>query len=438
MVEFKIVHDPVHGSMRVDGVFLKLLNTLEIARLRGIKQLGLAFLVFPGANHTRLEHSLGTSYIAKEICKSLRMDEVDTTIISVSAMLHDLGHGPFSHVVEHVVYETTGMDHMDITIKIIKGEYDPITKDTRELLSHVPRVCDVLEKHGLDPKMVADLVVERGAEIIRVDEKLPVQEGQAYFISDRNYMKQIIHGTVDADQIDFLLRDAYYTGVAHGIIDLPRILKTIVLHHNDIVIDKSGVPAIEGLLVARTLMYTSVYYHKTTRIAEQMLARAIESVKDRLHGLERMNDAELITALYKGGGFGKEMIVRIMYRQLYKKAFMMFADEVNDDNREVLMELSEYGPRLEMERELAEKLHIPEGRIIIDVPSRSVILSEPRLKKTDFKVLDGSGGISTLNRYSPIARALQLRKVPDWAMIVSADPKYIDIVRNKATRYIFS
>lgn len=438
MAEHKIIQDPVHGSIKVDDIILPLMGTLEFERLRHIKQLGLASLVFPGANHTRMSHSLGTSHIARGIARAIGLDEYEQRLLGAAGLLHDLGHGPFSHVTEFVLHLATGMDHMDITKKIILGDLDPVVEGEREQLPVMERIPDILDRFEIDPKEVAALIDEKEPAPDMGQDTLPVENGQGFFKTDKSYLKQIIHGTVDADQIDYLLRDSYYTGVAYGIIDLDRIMKTVVRHHNEILIEKSGISAIEGLLVARTLMYTSVYFHKTTRIAEQMLARAVELAADKLTDLPFMTDFDLMRRLYEIGGIQRNIITRIKYRQIYKPAFMLYSNDMTDEIRERLLELSEHSNKREAEQFMCQRLGLDDGSVIIDVPNKELLLSEPRINKTAIKILDRSGKVSTLNSTSPLARAIQLRQVPDWVISISVPAGKRNEARNIAKRIIFS
>ena len=119
MASQKIVHDPVHGSIRVSGLIMRLLDSAEVQRLAHIKQLGLANLVFPGANHTRLEHSLGACHIADRLAGELELDEGDRTRLTAAAILHDVGHGPFSHTLEAAVLTELGFDHVEHSLSLI-------------------------------------------------------------------------------------------------------------------------------------------------------------------------------------------------------------------------------------------------------------------------------------------------------------------------------
>ena len=120
----KTINDAIHGQFRIDGVREELLKTPEMNKLSHIKQLGLAHLVFPGAHHTRFEHSLGVSHVSSMMAESLGLDRYETDTVSVAALLHDVGHGPYSHTLEHILHERGGLDHMSITEGIIVGDYD--------------------------------------------------------------------------------------------------------------------------------------------------------------------------------------------------------------------------------------------------------------------------------------------------------------------------
>ena len=252
-MEYKIIHDSIHGSIKFEGIALELLETPEMQRLSGIKQLGLGYLVFPGANHTRLEHSIGVSYVAGKMGMALGLSSEEITLLKVAGMLHDIGHSPFSHTLEYLLYEKTGMDHMEITAKIIEGKMDIVDGELEE----GKRVYEILDDYSIPKNTLERMIL---GEVERRTDILSIHKNQAYFGDEKNYLVNIISGSLDADQIDYLLRDSHYTGVAHGAIDFPRILNTIKIKNGELMIDKKGVPALEGMLVARALMYSAVYF----------------------------------------------------------------------------------------------------------------------------------------------------------------------------------
>lgn len=397
MEGIKFIRDSLYGNIEVDGIFLELMETPEIQRLHGIKQLGLTYLVYPGANHTRLEHSLGTSYIARKMAKALGIDAMQA---GVAALLHDIGHGPFSHTLEYLMHERIGKDHMDITREMILG---------KTLLSdceYETTIKEILSKYGMDARKIADAIAGKGE------------------------ISKIIHGTLDADQIDYLMRDAYYTGVAYGVIDSDRIIQTMKLYNKDIVFERKGVTALESMLVARSLMYSSVYLHKTVRIAELMLVKAVERALSFDFSL--MNDAELIENLKRMGGYQEDIITRIKYRRLFKKVIAKSFSQLNERERE---QISQIDSR-EIEEKISKKIG-KEGYVIVDIPGKDILLSEPRLKKMDIKILDGKR-IKKLSEITPIANALQLRGITEWALMVCSPEKYRDEVKKYAEKLLFA
>ncbi|MCK5548707.1 MAG: HD domain-containing protein [Thermoplasmata archaeon] len=414
---YKIINDAVYGTIRIEGVILELMETLELQRLNAIRQLGLTYLVFPGANHSRIEHSLGAYHTAHRIAKTIGLEDKDRDIVCCAALLHDVGHGPFSHTLEVVINEILGVDHMEFTERIIMGEDDNVSGDERKEFSELKRIPDVLEAHGISPKDVASLI--RGRE---------------------SHLGDMVHGAMDVDQLDYLIRDSHYTGVAHGIIDIDRLIETTAVFKDQLVVDRKGLAAIEGLLVARALMYSSVYFHKTVRIAEMMMARAVEASvkasKDEISDLRKMVDAELMGWLLGKGSYQRTMALKIKYRKLFKKILELGEDELDDGKREKMKLLANSGERHELEKEICKAAKIPEGAVIVDLPLVELSISEPRLEKTDIRILDNDK-ISTFESLSPLGNALKTRKTSDWVLMVSVDQKYDENVKKVLKDVLF-
>ena len=257
MADLKTITDTIHGTIRLDPLTLDLLETLELQRLNSIRQLGLTYLVFPGANHSRVEHCLGVGHVAGEMARALGLPEEDRKLVQAAGLLHDVGHGPFSHTLEHVLSRELAVDHMHLTQRIITGHDDNVSPEDRHAFPDVKRIHEVLEAHRVDPAAVAALIrgpSEKGASLL-----VPGSRKES-----KRYLAQIIHSPMDADQIDYLMRDAHYTGATHGTIDFSRLLQTLRTHRGELALDRKGLPALEGMLVARGLMYSSVYFHKTS------------------------------------------------------------------------------------------------------------------------------------------------------------------------------
>ncbi|MGB9635740.1 MAG: HD domain-containing protein [Thermoplasmata archaeon] len=429
MSAWKTVQDCVHRSIKLDGVRKELLELPELQRLANIKQLGLAYLVFPGANHTRLEHSLGTSYVAERIGSAIGLDPEESRLVSVAAMLHDVGHGPFSHTLESVLFRRKGMEHMDITKGIITGKYDIVGSAVRKELGETRSVPEVLEKYGIKPEKVAELVKET-ISVYNWERMMYHEEGT-------KYLNSLIHGPFDADQVDYLLRDSYYTGVAHGTIDFDRLLNTIQIENGELCIHKKGLSAIEGMLVARGLMYSSVYFHKTVRIAETMLARTVENCKDIEEDVQNFVDAELMEYLMRKNERTRKTMLAIRFRKLFKKVYAKNANELSPDQKEALYKISKNADRRhETEERIARMAGIPDGEIIIDIPIPELLLSEPRIDKTEVKIV-WDGGSAMLSKLSPLAEALRIRNVVDWVVMVSCNPKYRIDVEKVVERGLF-
>ena len=413
--EMKVIHDAVHGSIKVDDPFLRLLSAPEVQRLAGIRQLGLGFLVFPGANHTRLEHSLGTYHIAGLMADSIGLNADERKEVMAAALLHDIGHGPFSHTLEVAFKSRKGADHMDITKDMITG---------RKSLSaggESPSIPGALEDMGLDPESVA-------AHVKRSE--------SGEWIWDRkdngDILSSIISGPMDADQIDYLMRDAHYTGVAHGTIDLDRFLETVMAKDGMLVIERGGVPAVEGMLVARALMYSSVYFHRTVRIAEMMLNRAVEELETPVSEIQMMNDCELMQLLAASGGFPASVALRITYRRLYKKALTVELASMNDEDRRAVSEWS--GRHRELERAIAHRAGVDEKEVLVDIPGKDILISEPRMNETEVFVWDG-GKKATISKYSTLPGALRRRNVHRWGILVATPEEHRERVE-KAARYV--
>ena len=238
--ETKVLRDPIHGYVHVNyDVVWKCINSAWFQRLRRIRQLGGSYMVYHTADHTRFAHSLGVYEIVRrmvsevpDIAEALTEDEKVTVMLA--GLLHDIGHGPYSHAFEQI----GGMSHEEYTCRIIE-ENTEITKILEEA------------KEGL-AKEVAD--------VIRHESKNPL-------------LTQLVSAQLDADRMDYLLRDAYFTGTKYGEFDLERILRTLRVSDHLIVVKESGVYAVENYIMARYHMYWQVYYHPVARSFENLLLK---------------------------------------------------------------------------------------------------------------------------------------------------------------------
>jgi len=437
----RVINDTIHGSFSIDGVKEDLLSTPEFNKLSHIKQLGLAHLVFPGAHHTRFEHSLGVSHLAGRMADSLSLSEKESTIVEVAAMLHDVGHGPYSHTLEHILHERGGADHMHITEGIITGDYEILSDEERSLFPERRTVPEILESYGIDPKEVSSLI--HGPDAGGKERNLfHWGEGAEAFHSQDHTMGHLVHGPVDCDQMDYLLRDAHFTGVRHGIIDHHRLIHCMERHSGDIAISEGGLSALEGMMTARALMYSAVYFHKVTRITEVMLSRAVERSEENLPEavqMQRMVDAEVWHALDSAGPFAKDMIKRLKYRQLMKNCLTRRMDELTPVQIDRLVHLATNSDdRIQVEDEIARRSGLDPGYVCIDVPSIKLLLSEPRMAAVDVRIIGKDGRTRWFREHTPVADALRKRQVSQNAMSVITLKGYEEAVANIAERIIYS
>jgi len=399
MENVKHIRDSLYGNIKCEGVFLDLIGTPEFQRLLGIKQLGYTYLVYPGATHTRFEHSLGVCHVANKICEALN---IENEIAGITALLHDIGHCPFSHTLEYLLHQKTKKNHVELTMEMIGGKR--VLHDCEDDLT----IKEILTKHGIDAHEIIDTLLGK-----------------------KGYISEILHGSLDADQIDYLMRDAYYTGVAYGVIDVDRIIQTMKVYDENIVFERKGISSLESMLVARALMYSSVYLHKTVRIAELMLIKAVECAPP--FDFSQMIDCELIEELKKMGKYQKDIIGRLKYRNLFKKAFSRELNELTETERKSIISMESLK---EKEDEIAEKAGLDRGYVIVDVPDKEILLSEPRIKKVDIKILEDNR-LKSLSDYTPLANALETRGVTEWTVMICCPEKYKYDVAKNAEKVLF-
>ena len=241
MLSRKIINDPVYGFITIDDeLILKIIAHPYYQRLRRIHQMAMALLVYPGAVHTRLHHSLGAYHLMRNALHELKNKGVEITqaeeqAAKIAILLHDIGHGPFSHALENVLLE--GMHHETISLLLMK-------ELNKQLDGQLQMALDIFTNEY--PK---------------------------------KFLHQLISGQLDVDRMDYLTRDSFFSGVSEGVIGYDRILKMLTVHHGELMVEEKGIYSIEKFLVSRRLMYWQVYLHKTVICAEQMLVRIIKRAK---------------------------------------------------------------------------------------------------------------------------------------------------------------
>lgn len=357
----KVIRDPIHGYIEIDDLAIAIIDTVEMQRLRRIRQLGFSYLVYPGANHTRFEHSLGVYHLMNVLLDRLKVEKEEEKELLVASLIHDVGHGPYSHVMEQLIKKFTGKSHEDIA--------DIVFKQNAE--SSAKTIAEVLEEHPLDRRKIAGYI-----------------KGEKVGDSDERDFSRILNGEIDVDKMDYLVRDSYYTGVAYGVVDNIRLIQGLDFFDGSLVITEKGILPAEYLLFSRFLMYPTVYYHHTSRIAQLMFSKAVEhfiesSEEDSRQyalALRKMDDSELNIALRNAKGYSEEMMNRINERRLFKRAVYTGINELDES---VAAELSDGKRRKEIEEEISKRAGVDEKYILLDFQREK----EAELKESAAKVV---------------------------------------------------
>ena len=360
------IRDSVHDYITLCPVAADLVDTPAVQRLRHIKQLSTVRLVFPSANHTRFEHSLGVYHLARTVLDHLSVDDDTAAHVRAAALLHDIGHGPYGHQTEDIIRRQTGRDHDDIAWLVT----DPDR-----------RVCQVLERHGLDPARIASLVAGEGR------------------------LGPLVSGELDVDRMDYLVRDAHHTGVPYGTIDHGRLVRELRLEDDTLVLDDGNVATAESVLLARSLMNTVVYGHHVSRVAGAMLERAceryIDDTETDIEEFRRLADHDLLVALRD---HVPTLGTRLEHRDLYKRAVWAPLSAVPSGTVDAGHETE-----LAAERDIAAKAGLDADDVIVDIPSR------PRLKESTTNVVV-DGVVQRLEDASELVGALRATERTRWRL----------------------
>jgi HD superfamily phosphohydrolase len=367
------IRDPIHGYIEITPYIEKLLDTRIVQRLRNVKQLGWTNLVYPGANHTRFEHSLGTYYLASRLGSELSVDE--RREIEVAALLHDIGHGPYSHDSEGIIEQYTRRGHDDVLFLLESEE-----------------VASVLDEYGIKPSAISG------------------------HIRGKTKIGQIISGSLDVDRMDYIIRDAYYTGVAYGIVDYEHLLRNISFYDSNIALYHRGLKSAESLLMSRFLMYPSVYDHHVGRIAGSMFAHGLDAAinNDDMSAseLQLMDDYELNYRMRHFNKYSADMISRLNSRNLFKRALYVGFDSVDKS----IVRYTKI--HKEIEGELARMAGVESGYVLVDIPRI------PEFEERNAMVLMENGQLKYLDDVSKLVTITEESYMSDWRMGVYTLPEY--------------
>ena len=352
---FKVIRDPLWNNIQIDSQALEVLDSEPLQRLRYIKQLGHAFLVYPTANHTRFEHAVGTYHLARRALSLLdergELDEVateDRALIPLAGLVHDIGHYPFSHALE----EAGLPSHEDLAATHF---------------AH-PSLRLALQRTGFED------VESRLQALITGRSQAP--------------LRGLISGSLDLDKLEYLSRDARMCGVPYGAVDVDRLLHAITVVHSDggplqVGVREKGVSALESLLFARYQMYRNVYWHHAVRSATAMFKRVVRTAL--AHGeltvdaIAHSTDEDLMRSLRET--HDNEIATRLRRRKLYKRLIDIAGEEVPEGAGDWVAECPDLVEQVE--NRLAANLQLQPGEVLLDFPAKAKMIDVdmPLLRK---------------------------------------------------------
>jgi hypothetical protein len=380
----KVIRDGIHGDIFLTEAELEIIDTLEFQRLRRIKQLGTTYLVYPSANHTRFEHSIGALHLAGRIAERLGLSEEEKKKVRTAALLHDIGHGPLSHTSEELLARYLGQSHEKITKEMIGNS----------------GISEILEREGMDSRDIGEII-----------------------LGNKGYLGKIISSEFDVDRMDYLVRDAHHTGVAYGIIDLDRLINTMQVHENSLVVTERGLRAVEALLVARFLMMPTVYLHHASRVADAMFLKAMEkAIKQGFldyKQLYKMDDYDIQNLFRTSSGYVQDIGKRFDERRLFKKAYVKEWHALDAIIRDRLISLRKNVKKWrEIEDEIARDCGLEQGYVLLDIPPVPTYKEMSALIMKDEKIF-------RLDEISPLVEILKEAQKSQWSMGIYTPKEYL-------------
>ena len=354
------IRDPIHGFIALSEKEVKLINTRAFQRLRRIRQLAMAFLVYPGTLHTRFDHSIGVMHIAGRICDRLKITGIEREQVRLAALLHDIGHGPFSHISEHLLaqYATEESRKASIQEKI----HEQVTVD---IIKNDSEIGEILSKD--ECQFVIEMIEDN---------------------TTRGFQRDIVSSDLDADKMDYLLRDSYFAGVKYGTYDLEKIIESCRIHHKGkesyLAISYKGIHALEQLLLAKYHMTQQVYHHRVRSVSDAMIVRGLKLAIDGrnaeieqlyrydgtpefINNYMKYHDERLVDIL-RGCAQPKarEIFQRLYERRLFKMIGELPLKDVDDSiDRKRLAQIDDLQKR-NLEERIAEYLKIDPDDVIVN------------------------------------------------------------------------
>ena len=365
--------DPIHDFVRVNQSEIEIIDTSIFQRLRRIKQLSGAHLIYPGAQHTRFEHSLGVMHIASMACQSLLekslipLDQIQN--LRFAGLLHDIGHGPFSHLFEEILQKNQKISHEDIGRNIIQKT----------------EIGDLISRNGFSKKSIADT---------------------AFGYSKHQFLNEVISGALSADIMDYLLRDGYFTGAEHAKIDHNRLTYSLDVYKNKLALEKSALVNFETMMISRYQMFKAVYFHKTVRAGEVMLLESMYLAEEEL-GLSS-------TSLNEYLKLTDEVILSKLLNLPERNSKLRIAKKIATDylNRNLfksVFEVSVTGNAITKKRmqsireEVSKKSKVDINEIFVDSSNTPSIPLSPSKKESKSIIILERDGVKTTAKEMPIS-----------------------------------
>ena len=364
--------DPIHDFVRVNSNELKIIDTPIFQRLRRIRQLSGAHLIYPGAQHTRFEHSLGVMHIASMAGHALNEKGIVSSDniqnLRFAGLLHDIGHGPFSHLFEELLQKRK-MSHEDIGRNIILKT----------------QIGDLISANGFDKKFITEL---------------------AFGDSKFQFMNEIISGALSADIMDYLLRDGYFTGAEHAKIDHNRLTYSLDVYKNKLALEKSALVNFETMMISRYQMFKAVYFHKTVRAGEVMLLESMYLAEEEL-GLSSISLDEYLKLT-------DEVILSKLLSLPERNSKLRIAKKIATDylNRNLfksVFEVSVTGNAITKKRmqsireEVSKKSKVDINEIFVDSSNTPSIPLSPSKKESKSIIILERDGVKTAAKEMPIS-----------------------------------
>ncbi len=381
------IKDPVHGYIYITESEKNIIDSYPMQRLRRLRQLAGSEYVYPGANHTRFEHCVGVMYLAGKVLENPNISRVvtdqETEVARLAALLHDVGHGPFSHVFEHLLIRDLDKTHEDITSWLIEKS----------------EVGDKLGKMGYRPEEISQLAVGKLHK------------------PGRAFLDQIISSAVDVDKQDFIVRDTYHTGAEYGFIDIFRLIHALDVLGENLAVELGALSALESFIIARIESFKSIYFHRVGRAAQIMLAMAMEKANEEL-GLTAFKTPEeyLVMDDYTVWSAAKKCEKsRRIIDDLERRRMLKCAYERTFYDKDTMISniFSRDAYRIQVQTEIAHEAGVAPEVVIIDVPTvPSVPYHHSALMENmEIPVFSRSStGAKTMYRMSDISKIFETLK----------------------------